>query len=149
MPALERFGEEVRQSPEEAASVLLNERLRKLYFTYRSRTPKVVKAASRPIGRPPLSPQVKECRKLYQAFLASYLHQRERLPPEVFDRIHGRFYSFLESHAEDYAALLWFQKEHPWTLQPQALETLTLPETTAAPSDTNKEQLETKEVTTR
>lgn len=129
---------------------LIFEEYQRLYWHERRRLKALLALAPKnPVGRPPLSPEVKECRQLYQTFLAYYLHQRERLPSEAFERLHGRFYAFLEAHAKDYSILLWFQKEHPWTLRPQALETLALPETTAPPSDTNKEQLETKEVTTR
>lgn len=130
---------------------LIFEEYQRLYWHERRRLKALLASAPKnPVGRPPLSPEIKECRQLYQQFGKRYLELRlQYRTEEDFKAAHGRFYRLLEQNPQNYSVLSWFKKEQPWAREPHVLESLVLPETTAPPSDTNKEQLETKEVTTR
>lgn len=71
-----------------------------------------------PVGRPPLSPEIKRVRELAETLSSVYLKLREFYGEEDFQRYFGAQYSALEAAiaASDLPTLVEMTEKQPWIL---------------------------------
>lgn len=70
----------------------------------------------RPLGRPPLAPEVRKAREIARIVGGVYIDLRRTLGNEAFERLHGADYRKLtEAIAhDDLSTLIDFEKGAPW-----------------------------------
>lgn len=85
---------------------------------HESRKPKEP-TLKRPVGRPPLTSEQKQCRELAPLLISHYDHWRKEY--ETSEKYAASSHAAQEAEllaaidADDLEKLLWFERTHPWT----------------------------------